>query len=179
MTALSIDRKEVAKQSVYATLTVGGMVLVPFLIHLIPFSGKSPLGAYLLPMFIAPLVAAFYLSAIGLVAASIAAPLINHMVTGMPTVQVLPLLIIELAIFSLFLSWLVRKNNFFIGMSALAYLIAKVASLGFGIFLNGNSVSPVIFDNFISALWVALPGMLILLILERILIFRTRAHEKS
>jgi hypothetical protein len=40
------------------------MVLLPILIHQIPFSGSVPLGAILLPMFIMPLIGSFFISPI-------------------------------------------------------------------------------------------------------------------
>ena len=99
MTAIALNKRNILIQGLRTVLTITAMALLPILVHLIPFSGKTPLGAYLLPMFIAPLVSAFYLSPAGLVAACLIGPPLNYMLTGMPDLTVLLTLIPELMIF--------------------------------------------------------------------------------
>lgn len=165
MSISTLNRKYIYDFSVKTAATVTGMVLLPILVHLIPFSGAAPLGAYLLPMFVAPLVAVFYLSPAGLVLAALLAPVLNHFLTGMPTSAVLPGLIAELVLFSLLVWWLVQKFPGIAGTSVLALISSKFAVWIVG-WLLGSSVSVgLIFSGILRAV----PGLLVLLILELLL----------
>ena len=165
MSITTINRKYIFDFSVKTAATVTGMVLLPILVHLIPFSGAAPLGAYLLPMFIAPLSAAFYLSPVGLVMAALLAPVINHALTGMPAAAILTGLMAELALFSLIVWWLVQKRPGMFGVSFLAVISSKLA-IWIGGLLMGSSVSV---SLFLSGILTALPGLLVLFAVELLL----------
>jgi len=170
MTLAKVDIKRITVQAIYTALTIAGMVLLPIIVHLIPFSGAQPLGAYLLPMFIAPLVAAFYVSPIGLVLAALLAPMINNALTGMPQVPMLYFVTSELIIFSLLVFWFVQKEKMFLGFSALAFLLAKlVVMVPKVLILSGGLALPAIGQN-LTGLAVAIPGVLLLLVVERLLL---------
>jgi niacin transporter len=141
------------------------MVLLPILVHLIPFSGAAPLGAYLLPMFVASSLAVYYLSPAGLVLSAMLAPVLNHFLTGMPTMAVLPGLIAELALFSLITWWLVHKRPEMVGISDLAVVSAKLLVWASGLLLG----SGVAFGLFLSGILTAVPGLLALLAVELLL----------
>ena len=163
-----LDRRSMLVQAFYTALALTGMVLLPIIVHLIPFSGSRPLGAYLLPMFIAPLVAAFYVSPIGLVLAALLAPIINTALTGMPQVSMLYFVTSELIVFSLLVFLFVQKEKVFPGFSALAFLLAKlVVMLPKILILSGGLVLPAIGQN-LTGLAVAIPGVLLLLVVERL-----------
>jgi len=170
MTLTKLDRRSMIVQAIYTALTLAGMVLLPIIVHLIPFSGTQPLGAYLLPMFIAPLVAAFYVSPIGLILAALLAPMINTALTGMPQVPMLYFVTSELIVFSLLVFWFVQKEKVFPGFSALAFLLAKIVVMVPKILiLTGSLALPVIGQN-LTGLAVSIPGILILLVVERLLL---------
>jgi len=170
MTLTKLDRRSMIVQAIYTVLTLAGMVLLPIIVHLIPFSGTQPLGAYLLPMFIAPLVAAFYVSPIGLILAALLAPMINTALTGMPQVPMLYFVTSELIVFSLLVFWFVQKEKVFPGFSALAFLLAKIVVMVPKILiLTGSLALPVIGQN-LTGLAVSIPGILILLVVERLLL---------
>ena len=172
MTTTTLQRKNVIVQSIYTVLTLAGMVLLPIIVHLIPFSGASPLGAYLLPMFIAPLVAAFYVSPIGLILAALLAPLINNALTGMPQVPMLYFVTSELILFSMLVFWIVQKKKTFLGFSALAFLIANLAvMIPRLLILNGGLDLSVLGQN-LADLAISIPGILILFVVERLLLRR-------
>ena len=172
MTIAKLDRKQIIVQAVYTTLTLTGMVLLPIIVHLIPFSGSQPLGAYLLPMFIAPLVAAFYVSPVGLIFAAILAPIINHALTGMPQVPMLYFVTSELIIFSMIVIWFVQKKKMFLGFSALALVVAKLIVIVPKILImNGGFDLPVLGQN-LAGLVISVPGILILVVVERLLLRR-------
>jgi len=170
MTLTKLDRRSMIVQAIYTALTLAGMVLLPIIVHLIPFSGTQPLGAYLLPMFIAPLVAAFYVSPIGLILAALLAPMINTALTGMPQVPMLYFVTSELIVFSLLVFWFVQKEKVFPGFSALAFLLAKIVVMVPKILiLTGSLALPVIGQN-LTGLAVSIPGILTLLVVERLLL---------
>ena len=170
MNIATIDRSQILSQSILTALTIIGMLILPFVVHLIPFSGKYPLGVYLLPMFLGPLVAAFYVSPVSLILASIIAPIMNNLLTGLPQVPGLYFLMGELLLFSLFVHWAIQNRKTFVGFSAIAYLAASliilIPSL---IILNDGIALPMIGDR-LARLAFSLPGILILVVIERILI---------
>ena len=173
MTTITQNKKYIISQSLTGVDTIIAMIFLPILVHLVPFSGSIPLGAYLLPMFIAPLVAAFYLSPIGLVIASLVGPLLNHYLTGMPTQVMLPNIILELLFFSLMVSYVVRNKSGFVGMSALAFVLAKlIRTIVVGALTGVLSLD--MFTPLAMGLKIALPGLLILTVIEIFLIRRSR-----
>ena len=78
-------------------LAVAG--LVPFLVHLLPWSGHRPLGVYLLPAFWTTFVAVYFRGPfIGLLV-GLVTPVINLLVTGLPVSTSLMALSLEIAFF--------------------------------------------------------------------------------
>ena len=172
MTTTTLHRKNVIVQSIYTTLTLAGMVLLPILVHLIPFSGAYPLGAYLLPMFIAPLVAAFYVSPVGLILAALLAPMINSLLTGMPQPPILYFVTGELIVFSILVFWIVQKEKTFFGFSVLAFLVAKLAVMVPQILILNGGFDLSVLGQYLNGLAISIPGILILFVVERLLLRR-------
>ena len=172
MTLTTLRRKNVIVQLSYTTLTLVGMVLLPIIVHLIPFSGPQPLGAYLLPMFIAPLVAAFYVSPVGLILAAILAPVINNALTGMPQAPMLYFVTGELIVFSMIVFWIVQKKKIFLGFSALAFLVAKLVVMVPGILILNGEFNLSVFGQNLAGLAISIPGIMILFAVERLLLRR-------
>jgi len=102
--------------------------LVPFLVHVAPWAGARPLGAYLLPMFWATFVAVYFYGAGAGLLTGLFAPAINLLVTGLPAWKFLSVLSFELAVFALVLAWAVRRAPRFWLLAPLGYLVAKTAS---------------------------------------------------
>ncbi|MGB7876142.1 MAG: hypothetical protein WBL25_17295 [Anaerolineales bacterium] len=170
MTLAKLDRKHIIVQAFYTALTLTGMVLLPIIVHLIPFPGIQPLGAYLLPMFVAPLVAAFYVSPVGLILAAILAPMINNALTGMPQAPLLYFVTSELIVFSIIVFWIVQKEKTFLGFSALAFLVAKIVVMVPRILILSDGFDlPVVGQN-LTGLAISIPGILILFAVERLLL---------
>jgi hypothetical protein len=104
--------------------------LVPFAVHLLPWSGDLPLGAHLLPMFWATFVAVYlYGAGVGLLV-GLVAPLANLALTGLPAWRFLSVLSFELAIFALATGWAVRRAPRAWLLAPLGYIVAKLASTG-------------------------------------------------
>jgi len=77
-------------------LTVG--LALPFLVHLVPVEAGPPMGARWLPIFLAAGLAAMRLDPLSALAISVATPLLNNVVTGMPAGPMLPTVLLELVL---------------------------------------------------------------------------------
>ena len=120
MFTLTVLRRKPILQIPAALVTLGFMWLFPFLVHLIPVSGTVPIGARLLPIFYAPLLAAWLFHPIVGLASSLLMPFINHAFTGMPTFNVAVMTSIELSVFSIVL--LALKNAGLTGLCSRPWL---------------------------------------------------------
>lgn len=107
---------------------LGLAMLAPWVVHFIPNWDDSPIGAKLLPIFYAPLIAA--LTGRGQVAVIVAflAPWVNHLLFNMPARPIAILLTIELAGFSIVTTWLASKWSGQAWVGPTAYLAAKPLS---------------------------------------------------
>lgn len=135
---------------------------LPLGIHLLPWSGPAPLGAYLLPMFWVTLVAVYlYGTGVGLLI-GLTAPLVNGLITGFPSAQFLSVLAFELAVFAIVTRGLIRNSPGFWLSGPFGYVAAKVASTAvqslFPVF--GGLGEPSSF--FLRSVQTALPGLLAL-----------------
>lgn len=144
-------------------LTLAGCVLFPIAIHLIPVAEGAPMGARLLPIFYAPLLAIMLAHPrVGIVAA-ILAPAVNTLLTGMPTTAMLPVLTVELVTFSVVVGLLYQKWPKFFAVGLVGYGAAKLASL---LLLTVVPLLPAPpFQFFTSSITTAIPGILVLLLL--------------
>ncbi len=156
-------REKVILQVPAAFLTLFLMWALPLLVHIIPLTGPAPVGARLLPIFYAPLLAAWiFHPAVGLLA-SLLMPFINHAFTGMPTLPMTALLSLELVVFSFGLL-LNRKYWPKLPLAPLVFVAAKVISAILLVFVAIVPASP--WAYLVSSLQNALPGLLILLVLH-------------
>lgn len=144
-------------------VTLGLMWLLPLLVHVIPLAGPVPVGARLLPIFYAPLLAAWIFHPAAGLLASLLMPFINHAFTGMPTLPMTVLLSLELAVFSLGLL-LNRKYWPRLPLAALSFIAGKVISAILLVFVAIVPASP--WAYLVSSVQNALPGLLILLVLH-------------
>lgn len=160
---ISSLRQNAIVQVPAALFTLGLMWLLPLLVHVIPLAGPVPVGARLLPIFYAPLLAAWlFHPAVGLLA-SLLMPFINHAFTGMPTLSMTVLLSLELVVFSLGLL-LNRKYWPRLPLAPLAFIVGKVISAILLVFVAIVPASP--WAYLVSSVQNALPGLLILLVLH-------------
>lgn len=125
-----------------SVVAVGASVAVPFLVHLLP--GGQGVGASLLPIFWAPLLAVALLGPVPALVAATAAPALNHALTGMPPTFLLPGLTAELVVFT-GLSLLAGRGRSVAGAALAApaaYLIARWSVGVAGAALGGTAVDP-------------------------------------
>ncbi len=119
----------VAETTIFLALTL----IIPALVHQIPSNDSVPIGAKLLPIFYAPLVATILFHyRVGLFI-GIAAPLINFTLFGKPALPIVGVLSLELVLFVSIVALIYTSKfeftkplHFIIG--ALGYLIAKLIS---------------------------------------------------
>jgi hypothetical protein len=163
MFRISSLRQNAIVQVPAALITFGLMWLLPLLVHIVPLDGPVPIGARLLPIFYAPLLAAWiFHPAVGLLA-SLLMPFINHAFTGMPTLPMTVLLSLELVVFSLGL--LLNKKYWpRLPLAPLAFIIGKVFSAILLVFVTVVPASP--WAYLVSSVQNALPGLLVLLVLH-------------
>lgn len=108
-----------------AAILVAVAWLVPFLVHLIPWTGPRPLGVYVLPVFWTTFVAVYFYGALPGLAIGLVTPLLNLAITGLPALQSIGMMGLELTLFvmaaALLLMWWPR---FWFG-APVAWLAAK------------------------------------------------------
>jgi uncharacterized membrane protein len=102
--------------------------VVPFLVHLIPWTGVRPIGAYLLPMFWMAFIATFlYGARIGALV-GVFVPVLNVILTGLPDPVRVGSTVTELVVFAVLASLLLARVPRLLLAGPLAYVAAKVAS---------------------------------------------------
>lgn len=139
------------KTYLFAALFVLGNIVLPQLCHLVPFGGQM-----LLPIYFFTLIAAYkYGLKVGLLTA-VLSPAVNCLLFGMPTLAVLPILLIKSTLLATFAA--LAANHFkkisLIGI-ALAVVAYQVIGLGFE--------WAIVKDFFVAAqdFRLGLPGMLL------------------
>lgn len=145
--------------------------LIPFLVHLVPWSGERPLGAHLLPMFWAAFIAAYFFGLrVGLLV-GLFAPALNLLFTGLPALRWLSVLSFELLVFVLFAWWMVCRTPRLWLIAPMGYLVAKTGStlVQLAVAPFGDIGAPSGF--FLESLRTGVPGLLVLLAINLALVF--------
>lgn len=161
----------ITRVSEWAVL-LGVSVMSPLMVHLIPVPGDSQWGPRLLPLFYAPLLAAWWHPRGAAVLLALLTPLVNHWLTGHPKPVMIPLLMAQLGVFGLFVHllakgplgrrlpanwrpWLAGPLGFVGALVLTSPVLFLPAFAGF--------LAPVPF--IVHALTLAWPGMIILAVL--------------
>ena len=172
---LVINAETMKKLQIKETvLLLGGSILLQFIIHLVPSYNNVPVGAILLPMFYAPLIAAVFFKPHVAVLTGILTPLLNYALTGFPVPANGAVLTVELLVFALAASFLLRKNNSKNVSALLALLCAKAAS--WMIFVSIPFAGVFTSGFFIQSFITAVPGIFVLSLLN---IFLVHSKEKE
>jgi hypothetical protein len=174
MNAVLALKKNVFVQVPATVVTISLMIALPFLVHLAPPVGGIQMGAIVLPIFYAALVAVFLFHPAVSIVAAMLAPYINYLIMGRPTLPVASALSVEVLAFSGVLLALHRKNVYTVWAIPAAYLLAKIAS---------GAVSFAVMPGYSLAQWsgsivTALPGLLILSLLYALMLRATRDEGK-
>lgn len=143
-------------------LVFAGAMILPFLVHLAPQSGQTPIGAVWLPMFYAPLIAALLDKPQAGFIAGVLAPVVNGLMTGQPEGLLMWTLSFEIGLFVL-AAYAIGRSRRAVRWAWAAglggYVIAKVGA--YLLFSTLGQTGDVNFTAMVNA-W---PGMLIFLIL--------------
>lgn len=103
--------------------------LVPVLVHLIPWSGERPLGVYLLPVFWTAFVAVYWQGPARGLLVALFNPALNLLITGLPALERLGTMGLELAGFVAVTALLLYRWPRFVLAAPLAYLPAKAFAI--------------------------------------------------
>lgn len=145
-------------------ITVALAVALPFLVHLLPPVGAVPMGAVLLPLFLAPFIAVYLFHPAAALIASLVTPLLNRTLTGQPTAEMAVLLTVELCSFTLVALLLRRVWPSSIVNAPLAYLAAKLVAAAV---LSVTALIPALPLGYLtSSLVNALPGLALLVVVN-------------
>lgn len=151
-----------------AVITLGLMWFIPFLVHLIPVNSAVPLGAQLLPIFYAPLLAAWLFNPFVGLACSLLMPFINYAVTGMPEFNMAILLGLELSVFSLMLLVFKRNGTRNALVAPFSLIVGKIISALFLLIVPLMPISP--WAYFSSSVINAIPGLIVLFVINLMLL---------
>ncbi len=151
--------------------------LIPFAIHLAPWSGERPLGAYVLPMFWTTLIAVyFYGAGIG-VLTGLFAPAVNLVLTGLPAARGLGFAGLELVLFVAAFALTVRRWPRVVLLAPMAYVVAKIGVALLQFLLGDAGVSA---GGVAHSLERATPGLIVLAAINAALIwFFPRSGEAA
>jgi hypothetical protein len=171
---LTLNQGIISQLHIKATLVaLFASVAFPFLVHFLPPVQGTPMGAFVLAMFYAPLVAVLVTRFHVALVVAVAAPILNALITGHPHWAIVPVLTIELSLFVTFVFLLNKYNKINWFSAPLAYVAAKSISALlialFPIILNANPV-----DFWVNSISNGTIGIIILTIIN-ILIIRHKS----
>ncbi len=150
---------------------------LPILVHLLPTYNSTPLGAVLLPMFIAPLIASLlYKPHVSLLAA-FSVPLLSFSLTSKPESGIFLLMFVELLIFTILSLQLNRRRINPLGHVFIAFLAAKLFSLIWILYLPFNPFQGDGQTYFTSSMTNGIPGMLIMALIAYFLFQKRDARQ--
>lgn len=150
--SIAVRSTLVNKLQVKETLSILAFsILIPYLIHFIPTSG-NPVGAVLLPIFIAPFIAVVFFKWNTAVITALLSPMLNYVVTGNPHFAIVGVITTELVLFVAISSLLLKVNG-------LKYAAAPIA-LVFAMFVGQILFSSV--SHFEVILAAGLPGIVLI-----------------
>ena len=154
-------------QLTQTAVVLGATMILPMLVHLLPNINGQISGAVLLPIFFAPMIAAFLYKKHVAIFAGIFAPLLNFLIMGRPAPEMVITLGFEVVLFVLALSWL-KNSRFILYLAApLAYLISSLLVVG-GLSILGNLTNPISF--WLNSTAIAIPGIILLGLLNVVIL---------
>lgn len=155
----SVALQTVSRYQISQTvLVLAATMILPLVIHLIPNINGNLSGAVLLPIFWAPMCATFVYKRHIAIFAGIFAPLLNYLILGRPTPEMVVTLGFEIVAFALLLGWLKNLSIVKYVAAPVAYLVASLLVVTGMSFFNEH----LSFAMWVNATTVAIPGILLL-----------------
>lgn len=176
--ASGVSFKKAGARETAALLVVSW--LIPFLVHMVPWSGERPLGAHLLPMFWATFVAVyFYGAAIGALV-GLFAPAVNLILTGFPAWKFFGGMSLELLVFALVSAWAIRRAPRLMFIAPLGYIFAKLIAAVVLLLINSPVDWAASGASFLRSLAGSAAGLAVLLAIDGGLVwFYPKSQEKQ
>ncbi|HLP26560.1 MAG TPA: hypothetical protein VK477_12845 [Acidobacteriota bacterium] len=144
--------------------------LVPFLVHLVPWSGPRPLGVHMLPAFWTAFVAVYlYGGGVGVLVALVV-PVVNTLTTGLPVSDRVLAMSVELIAYVALAALAVRRWPSLRLVAPLAWLPAYALSLGgqWAVPTFGYARDPIAhFGGTLANVW---PGLVVLFVVNTVLV---------
>jgi hypothetical protein len=157
--SLTIENSFLNKLQVKESVAVLAFsVLIPFLIHVIPFAG-SPAGAVLLPIFIAPFIAVVFFRFDVAIIAALLSPVLNYFLTGNPVYGSVGIMTLELCMFVSIAKLLIKYDY----VKYIAAPAGVIVSMFFSQFIFSSV------NHFTAALTTAIPGIILISLLNVLL----------
>jgi hypothetical protein len=144
--------------------------LVPFLVHLLPWSGHRPLGVYVLPVFWTTFLAVYFRGALTGMLVGLVTPLINLLVTGLPVSLTVGSMSLEVIFFVLGASWLVRRWPGLMLVAPLAWVAAKGLAIGVQYFIPAFAEAEYPWQHLARSTQNGLAGLVVLAAINLLLV---------
>lgn len=154
-------------QLTQTAVVLGATMILPVLVHLLPNINGQLSGAVLLPIFLAPMIAAFLYKKHVAIFAGIFAPLLNFLIMGKPAPEMVITLGFEVVLFVLALNWLRNFRAIRYLAAPVAYLICSFIVVA-GLSFIGHLANPLSF--WLNSTTVAIPGIILLGILNVVIL---------
>jgi hypothetical protein len=142
-----------ARFYLYTSLLIAGNIAFPALCHMVPNGGPM-----LLPIYFFTLIAGYRFGLAAGLATAILSPLANHVLTGMPSLSMLPVIFVKSVLLAIFASAVARRYGLTFAALALAIMAYQI---------GGGIVECLVTGSLTEALadfQVGLPGILFQLI---------------
>jgi hypothetical protein len=148
-----------AKYQVTQTVFIlAATMILPLIIHLIPNINGNLAGAVLLPIFWAPMFAAFVYKKHVAILAGIFAPLLNYLILGRPVPEMVVTLNFEIVLFALLLSWAKNLNIVRYVAAPLTYVVASILTVACMSFFSDHAS----LSMWVNSTVIAIPGIVLM-----------------
>ena len=169
VTSLSLSLSDVLVDARNAAVILIASCLLPFLIHLVPVESAVPAGVRLLPVFYAPLVGIVLFRSRSALVGGVMAPWVNFLITGRPLPDMALMLTVDMILFVGIATLVRHYAKGFWAMAPVSYIIAKFLSSLTIIPGNNFTGASSSMEFFFLSVVFAVPGLVMLLIINWIL----------
>ncbi len=153
-----------------AAVLVAAAWLVPFLVHLIPWSGVRPLGVYVLPVFWTTFLAVYFYGTLPGLAIGLVTPLVNLALTGLPALRMVGAMGMEVAFFVGVAALLAGRWPGFWVTAPLAWVAAKALTITVQFLVPAFEYSGQPWQHLVRSTQNGLAGLAVLAVINGLLV---------